>query len=243
MKKIKRSIPGSGLILICAVLLHSAAISQEASTDKPYYLVEKGRFFSTLTFSLDQRQAENEDQLLRFVIDQNRLNYQISGSGGYAIKDNMTFGLGLGYGRQREEITFEDENGEEATSKRLQQGLLFVPTFRNYVPLGHGKIQILVQTELGFTFGESLERVFSQNEVDKIEGSFFEGRFGVSPGAVLFFDRNWAFETTVGIAGFSVRVEEKVMNDMEDERQRVVESGIDLRLNLLQLNLGLAYYF
>lgn len=214
-----------------------------AQDKQPEYLVSKGRFFSTLTFSLNQRQAENEDQLLRFVIDQDRLNYRIVASGGYAIKDNLTFGLGLGYGRQREEITFKDENGEEVTTKRLQQGLSVVPTFRNFVPLGEGKLQILVQTELGFTFGETLQRNFTANEVDKIEGTFFEGRFGVSPGAILFFDRNWAFETTVGLAGLSVRVEEEVTNDMEDERQRVVQSGIDLQLNLLRLNLGVAYYF
>jgi hypothetical protein len=207
------------------------------------YVISKGRYFTTLTFSLNQRQAENEDQLLRFVIDQDRLNYRIVGSGGYAIKDNLTVGLGVGYGRQREEITFEDENGEEVTTKRLQQGLSVVPTFRNYVSLGEGKLQILVQTELGFTFGESLQRNFSANEVDKIEGNFFEGRLGVSPGVVLFFDRHWAFETTVGLAGLSVRVEEEVTNDMEDDKQRVVQSGIDLQLNLLQLNLGVAYYF
>jgi len=227
-------------ILAALVITTTLLFGQESEED---FLIKKGRYFSTLTFSLNQRQAENEDQLLRFVIDQDRLNYRIVGSGGYAIKNNITVGLGVGYGRQREKITFEDENGEEVTTKRLQQGLSVVPTFRNYVPLGKGQLQILIQTELGFTFGESLQRNFSLNEVDKIEGNFFEGNLGVSPGAVLFFDRHWAFETTVGLAGLSVRVEEEVTNDNEAGRERVVESGIDLRLNLLQLNLGVAYYF
>jgi hypothetical protein len=229
--------------LFTTLLFLSSTLLIFGQEEEENYVVTKGRYFSTLTFSLNQRQAENEDQLLRFVNDQDRLNYRIVASGGYAIKDNLTVGLGLGYGRQREEITFEDENGEAVTSKRLQQGLSVVPTFRNYVPLGKGNLQILIQTELGVTFGESLERITRIDDVDKIEGNFFEGRLGVSPGAILFFDRHWAFETTVGLAGLSVRVEEEVTNDMEEDRQRVVQSGVDLQLNLLQLNLGVAYYF
>lgn len=226
----------TGVFLTTTLLL----FSQEEPQD---YLISKGRYFTTLTFSLNQRQAENEDQLIRFVNDQDRLNYRIITSGGYAVKDNMTVGLGLGYGREREEITFEDENGEEVTSKRLEQGLSVVPTFRNYVPLGKGILQILIQTELGVTFGESLQRITRIDDVDKIEGSFFESRLGVSPGVILFFNRHWAFETTVGLAGLSVRVEDEVTNDNENDRQRVVQSDIDLQINLLQLNLGVAYYF
>ena len=176
--------------LFTTLLFLSSTLLIFGQEEEENFVVTKGRYFSTLTFSLNQRQAENEDQLLRFVIDQDRLNYRIVGSGGYAVKDNMTVGLGIGYGRQREEITFEDENGEEVTTKRLQQGLSVVPTFRNYVPLGEGKLQILVQTELGLTFGESLQRNFTTNEVDKKEGNFFEGALGVSPGAILFFDRH-----------------------------------------------------
>jgi hypothetical protein len=230
-----------GIILF---LFATALQAQEESAPKPVdYLVKKGRFYGTLTFSMDQRLAENEDQLLRFVIDQDRLNYRIIGSGGYAIFDNHTFGLGVGYGREREEITFENEDGEEVTSKRVEQGISIVPNYRTFIPLGSGRLQILVQTELGLTFGESLVRNISASDVDKVEGDFFEGSFGVSPGAVLFFDRNWAFEATVGVAGLSVRVEDQVTNNNEDDRQRVVQSGIDLRLNLLALNLGVAYYF
>jgi hypothetical protein len=100
-----------------------------------------------------------------------------------------------------------------------------------------------VQSELGFSFGESLERVFREDDIDKIEGTFLELGFGVSPGLALFFDRHWAFETTVGIAGLSARIDEREVNDDAENRERVVETGIDLRINLLQLNLGVAYYF
>ena len=239
MKILRKYILIGSAMLICGL-----ASSQERGSDgMDDFKITKGRYYGSLTFSLNQRNAENEDQLLRQVIDQNRLNYRVIGNGGYAIRDNFTLGLTLAYGRQKEEIVFLDENEEEITSKRLQQGFSFAPNMRNYIPIGKGQLQILVQTELGFTFGESLERVFFEDEVDKIEGDFVEINLGVSPGLVLFFDRHWAFETTVGIAGLTTRIEEETINDDVANRQRVETSTIDLKINLLQLNLGVAFYF
>ncbi|WP_430812743.1 MULTISPECIES: hypothetical protein [unclassified Carboxylicivirga] len=222
----------------------SLVFSQEnVNTNERDFRITKGKYYSSLTFSLDSRIAKNEDQLIRQVVDQNRYDYRIIGNGGYAIKDNMTLGLLAGYGRAREEITFVDENGENVTSKRLQQGLSLAPNMRNYIPIGKGQLQVLVQTELNVTFGESLQRTFRMDDIEKVEGDFVDLKLGISPGMVLFFDKHWAFETTVGIAGLSMRIEEEITNDDRDNRQRVVESGVDFRINLLQLNLGVAYYF
>ncbi len=230
---------------VLIVLLHTtfgySQATLEDNTDN--FRITKGRFYSSLTFAFSSRNAENEDQLFRQVLDQDRYNYRVIGNGGYALKDNMTIGMSVAYGREREEITFLDENGENVTSKRLEQGISFAPNMRNYIPVGKGQLQILIQTELGLTLGESLQREFLENEINKTEGDFIDIDLGVSPGLILFFDRHWAFETTVDIAGFSTRIEEEVVNDDEENRQRVVESDIDLRLNLLQLNLGVAYYF
>ena len=191
--------------LVAFLCISFAGICQETGTDETFF-ISKGRAYGSLTFSLDHRTAENENQLLRLLIAQDRYNYRIMGNGGYAIKDNFTVGMSAGYGRQREELTYLNENEEEVTSMRLQQGLSIAPNFRNYVPLGNGQLQILVQTELGLTFGESLQRLFYTNESYKINGDFIKIDLGVSPGLVLFFDKNWAFETTVGIAGFSTRI-------------------------------------
>lgn len=231
-------------LTLVILLFCTLAFSQETETqDEDYFKVHKGRFYTSLNFSLNAREAENEDQLLRQVVDQDKLEYRVIVDGGYVVKDNLTLGLSAAYGRLREEITTLDENGNNVTSKKLEQGLSLAPTMRNYIPIGKGQFQILVQTELGVTKGESLQRIFRTDDIDKVEGEFIEIGLGVSPGLVLFFDRHWAFETTVGIAGFSTRIEEEVTNDDEENRQRVVESGVDLRLNLLQLKLGVAYYF
>lgn len=229
-------------ILIVLCTLH-CAVAQDGTPVQEDYGISKGRYYGSLTFSLNSRKAENEDQLLRQVIDQDRYTYRVIGNGGYAIKDNFTLGLSLAYGQSKEDITFLDENDDELNSKRLQRGISFTPNMRNYIPIGKGKLQIVVQTQLGFTFGESLQRIYAQDNVDKIESDFFEFDIGVSPGIVLFFTRNWAFETRVNVAGLSTRVENLVTNNDESNKQRIEETKIDLRLNLLELNLGVAYYF
>lgn len=234
------------LFLIVGLIFFSSslAFSQKAKkTTQEGFGIKKGMAYSSLTFSLDSRLAENEDQLLRHVVDQNKLDYRISVNGGYAIKNNLTLGLGAGYGRVHEVITTRDNNGENITSKRLQQGLSLVPNMRNYIPMGKGQIQVLVQTVLDVTFGESLQRTFRLDDIDKVKGNFVSIELGVNPGLALFFDKNWAFETTVGMAGFSTRIEEKVTNDDRENREKVVHTGVDLKFNILQLNLGVAYYF
>jgi hypothetical protein len=230
------------LILLCLLIISYGLHAQEAiSTEK--FAVPKGRFFGALTFSLNHRQAENEDQLIRYVLNQDKLNYTVRGGAGYAIKNNLTLGLGFGYGQQKEEITFQNTDGENITSKRLERGIAVVPNLRSFIPLGNGRIQIIVQTELGLKFGESLQRNFYTDKVDKITGNFFEANLGISPGALVFFDSHWAFETTVSLAGFATRFEQQTTNNDQDNTTRIVQSDIDLRLNLLQLNLGIAYYF
>ena len=138
---------------IIIILLTLACIHQTQGQDSDQvdsdFLIKKGRFFTSSTFFLNQREAENEDQLFRQVINQDRYNYRIISNSGYAIKNNMTLGLSLAYGRLKEEITFLDENDQEVTSKRLEQGFSFTPTMRNYIPIGSGQLQIVVQTELG----------------------------------------------------------------------------------------------
>jgi len=215
---------------------------EEPAKPKDDRLITKGRAYVSLSFSLDQRRAENESQFLQEVIDQDRLRYRVTVNGGYAVGNNLTLGLGLSYGRDREDLTFL-QDGEEVTSRFLEQDISFIPNMRNYIPFGNGTFQIFVQSDMRFSFVESLQRDFFPDEVDKIERDVFEYRLGVSPGVLLFFDRHWAFEMSVGLAGLTSRITRETTNDDEDNRTRVVKTDIDLQINLLALNLGVAYYF
>lgn len=232
------------LVLLGLLLLVSPVFSQgDPSGAEDAYLLTKGRGFGVLTFSLDQRNAENENQLLRQVVDQDKFNYRVTAASGYALQNNFTLGLGISYGREREDVTFVNQDDQEITSRRIGQDISFIPNLRKYIPLGTGRLQIFVQTDLRFTLGESLQRDFLLAEVEKVEENYAEIRLGVQPGVVLFFTRNWAFEASVGFAGISTEWATKTINDDEDNQTKIQESSIDLKINLLALNLGVAYYF
>jgi hypothetical protein len=81
IKKLKRKVSCSCATRLVVLFLLLSVVNFESvgqETDEPNdFRVTKGRYFGSLTFSLDQREAENEDQLLRYVIDQDRLNYRI----------------------------------------------------------------------------------------------------------------------------------------------------------------------
>jgi hypothetical protein len=203
----------------------------------------KGRGFSNLTFSLDQRKAENENQLFRQVDNQQRLNYRVTANGGYALADNMTLGLGVSYGREREDITYSDQDGQQVTSNFLEYDISLIPNLRTYVPIGSGTFQIFIQTNFRISMGESLNRLYYAEESDKIEGKLFEAALGIQPGVLLFFDQNWAFETSVGLIGLTTRTTREITNNDRDNQAKIIESGIDLKINILTLNLGVARYF
>ncbi len=224
-------------------LLTFLGMAQNYNSDSITNVVSQHSKYLNLSFSLDQRKAENENQLLRDVIDQNKLNYKVTVSSGYAIKENFTLGVGLSYGRNREDITFKNEDNGEITNKSIGQDFSFIPNIRKYIPFGTGKFQIFVQTELRFTYGESLQRNFLVNEIEKIENDFFELRLGVQPGAIIFFDKNFAFETSVGLVGLSSKWSTETVNGDVDNQTKITENNIDLDLNLLSLKLGVAYYF
>ncbi|WP_088340201.1 hypothetical protein [Robiginitalea sediminis] len=233
----------SFLLLFLTFLAFEGKAQSGTDGSSDSWIITPGRGYSNLSFSLDQRKAENEDQLLRQVVDQDKVNFRITASGGYALKDGFTVGLGLSYGRDREDITFLNEDSEEVTSRSIGQDISFIPNIRKYIPFGDGKFQVFVQSDLRISLGESERRNFLVSDVERIENNYVQLRLGVQPGAVIFFNRNWAFETSVGIVGLSSKWSKETVNNDRANQTRITENNIDLKLNLLALNLGVAYYF
>ncbi len=230
--------------LVCMLLVAPLQAQTTPPLDTfPEKYVTKGRAYVSLALGLNQRTAENDEQLVRTVLDQERLQFKISSSGGYALSSNLALGLNLAYSRENDELTFIDQNALEITRKFVEESVSFIPHMRNFIPLGDGTIQVFVQTDIGTTIGKSLQRDFLAEEQEKVETEFFEFTLGVRPGAVLFFDQHWAFETSVGLAGYSSRIATSVSNDDEANETRIITNSIDFQINLLTLDLGVAYYF
>lgn len=233
----------SKLFLLCGMLILAVQGFAQESSEDSLFSISKGRSFLNLSFSLDQREAQNENQLIREVLDQDRFNLNVNMNGGYAIMDNFMLGLAFGYGRNREDVLQINQDNEEVLTRRVGQDFTLTPNMRNYIPLGNGQFQVFVQTDLRIKYAESLRRDIYETEQDKLESVVFETRLGVSPGMVVFFDRNWAFETSVSLAGLTSKWTRQTLNDDEENQTRIQENSVDLKLNLLALNLGVARYF
>ena len=88
-----------------------SSLLAQSETDSIYFL-SKGRLFISPTFSVNNRTAVNDDQLVRFVEDQNKLEWDIDLNVGYFIKDNFSVGAQLTYQFSKEDITYVADSKE-----------------------------------------------------------------------------------------------------------------------------------
>jgi len=99
-------------------------------------------------------------------------------------------------------------------------------------------------TEVGLTFGmsNSLNRSTKNlDEVDKTYGTEYNFRVGLSPGITFFVIENFAFEVQLNVLGYDLKVSEKSTNDAPKSKE--IRQNVDFNINILSLQLGLAYYF
>jgi hypothetical protein len=72
--------------------------SQSTSSEDAGIPITKGTWFSSLSLSASQKNAENERQLFATYLTEERRSFSIRLDPGYVIKDNLGIGLGLLYG-------------------------------------------------------------------------------------------------------------------------------------------------
>jgi len=79
------------------------------------------------------------------------------------------------------------------------------------------------------------------DEVDKTYTEAFHFRAGISPGVTFFAIESFAFEVQLNLIGYDLSLTQKTVNDNPESRE--VNQKIDANINILSLQLGLAYYF
>ena len=234
---------GLFLIFVAIVFVLLSPLRAQENTDfkLPIKLLEKGRWHTGLTFSLNNRIAENEDQLLRQVVDQNRLSYDIDVLCGYFIKDAFSTGLNLSYGRNREDISFIQDN-REITRNTVGYTVGVSPFIRNYITLGKTQYMALFnQTAIRFKFGEELTQTIEGQNIDKILSDVYSLELGISPGVIVFIEKGFAFEVLVDLLGLSTTVRNSTKNYTDESR--VLTNDVNFTISLLTLKFGVAYYF
>jgi len=234
-------------IVVMAWLFLTSMSPQALAQKKPLKYpngvpISKGTIFSSLTFSAGSREAENESQLLYYVVDQDKSNLEIRLDPGYVIKENLAVGMGLLYGYNKENRLQRSSDGILTDYRSYQRNFAFRPYVKNFIPLGNShKFYVVIPTELQFGYGSRVQESLTDGILARTYTSTFFYGLEMRPGLLAFIVENFGFEVNVGAFGLSSSIE-KIKKTNEPDGQ-VKNNDLSLKINLLQLSFGFAAYF
>jgi hypothetical protein len=205
--------------------------------------LDKGNFMLGGTLGLDLKSAENENQLVRTAVNEDKdvLNLRLDGA--YAIKHDVFVGLGFLWGNTNREGDYDDPNSGEMSRIKYHSSIYsFRPFVKNHLPLDKNRrFNIVVQTELGFSIEQSIEETVTNEVVTrKLSKERLYG-LGIRPGLLAFMVKNFGVEASVNLAGIGFTVLESSQTDKPDTKIKTAD--LSLKIDLLQLNLGFVTYF
>lgn len=244
------TVPGISAIagaLACALLLLltgrpvAFAQTKTGAPDGQGTEIKKGMLFSSLSFSLLTREAENDQQLFANYLDQRKSSLQVRLDPGYVLRDNLGVGIGLLYGYSSDINTQLSPDGVLSNNKRYERTFALRPYIKNFIPLGGGhRFYIIVPTELQFGYGGEVTESVTENVLTRTFSNTFYYGLEMRPGLLVFVHKQFGFEVNVGAFGLSSSVRRGTASGQPDSK--VINHDLNLRINLLQLALGFTAY-
>ncbi|MCA6073468.1 hypothetical protein [Fulvivirga sedimenti] len=203
---------------------------------------KKGNVYLGAAFSLQNRKLTNSSNILVNVVDGERLNYDLLLGTGYFIGEYGMVGLDIKYYQSK----FQGDviqQPDTVQSNTITRGFSLTPNFRTAIPLTRNE-RLSFFVVMGATVGSSnslTRNITNPDVVDKVYSEDINFRLGVSPGVTFFAIESFAFEIQLDLLGYELSVSDKRTN--EGPESRVINQSVDFKINLLSLQLGLAYYF
>ena len=204
---------------------------------------EKGGRFIKLSFSLSDKDLQNVSRLFDKVESGKDFTYRLQLSGGQFIKDYLLIGAGFGISESKFEGTLVSADSDTISAESISRNFSFSPYVRITLPLTKNQ-RLSFYNDFGMTFGfgQGLTRdTQNLDEIEKESSDEFVFGIGLSPGVTFFAIENFALEAGVNLVGYRLNVENST--DGDGLESRTVEHDVSFQLNLLSLNIGLAYYF
>jgi hypothetical protein len=211
--------------------------------DEDFNPFSKGNWYVGFAFSLQDQELQNQARLFDKVLDGKDLRYDLTFRGGYFLGDYFMVGGNLIYDRQKFTGTIVQESDTIQRENISSIGTI-APTIKSYFPLTkNNRLSFFNELGLGFGFGNSVSRdTKNQDEINKSYTDEFAFTAGISPGITFFAIENFAFEIQLNnLIGYELQVSNKTTN--ESEESKVTTHNVNFNIDLLSLNLGLAYYF
>ncbi len=246
------------IIVVCLLLSPQLFWSQQTITEKdsthtPYELLssyynnnfhpfKKKNIYVGLALSLQDRQIQNTDVLIEKILEGDRKKFDTRLRGGYFIGNYAMIGVDLNYFQEKfTGIILKDSDSIQ--SRSLTRGFAVTPNFRSIVPLTANE-RLSFFTEIGLTFGGGNTVTREDKNIDEIDKTFtknFNFKIGISPGVTFFAMENFALEVQLDVLGYELNSSKNTINGIEESS--ITRQNIDFKIDILSLNLGLAYYF
>jgi len=228
--------------------------AQDSKMKDPYELMshyyqdgfnpfQKGNAYVGFAFSLTDQTLQNQSRLFDKVLDGQDFNYDLTLRGGYLLRDFFMVGGNFIYRRDKFTGTIVQDS-DTINRERITSIGTVAPTIKTYFPLTkNNRLSFFNEIGIGFGFGNSVSRDTRNNdEITKSYTDEFNFTAGISPGITFFAIENFAFEVQLtNLIGYELNVSNKNTNELEESR--VTTHNVNFNINLLALNLGLAYYF
>lgn len=250
------------LFLLCLpVFAEDTANYQQEKFDRgidlshPKVFIPKGTLGGGLTVSynsMDLGEAASDAgfSLLSLLtgISGDYYNFGIAPVLSYFVTDNLSVGARFDYSRTSVNIGNLGISIADLVSMGLQdyhylgQNYSASLTGRYYIPIANSK-------RFGLFAEARLTALWGQSKAYKVQdgknyGTFqksIKGSLDIVPGISIFAANFCAVEVAVGVLGFNYKHVDQITNQVEVSASNT--SGINFKINLLTINLGVVFYF
>ena len=210
--------------------------------------VPKGQWIFGGAVSYTENSASDYEFLLITDIEGTHYSFKVSPMLGYFFKDNLCIGGRFGYTRSMiklnstnlsisEDMSFSIDNFYSL--QHMYTGAIF---FRNYISLGKSK-HFAIFNEVRLTGGTGQAKQFSGSD-ENLSGTYqktIQAELGVIPGITAFIANNVAVEASVNVLGVSYKNYDQTRDQIY--KGSLEHSGINFKIDLLSINIGVAFYF
>lgn len=206
------------------------------------FKIEKGTQNFGITFSLGVKEITNQDQLIQFVETKKTNAWNVSGEGGYAIFDYVTTGLRLSFGQSGEKSVIIPLNSTRSSVNAFSRQFTLAPYIRNYIPLDKKNIfYITNRLELIYTYESKIKESLTEEILKRQNFTVHHMGLGIRPGLLIMVQKGMGFELSLNVLGLTHVIETSKSTNQPIAKEQ--STDIDLKIDILKLNLAFYYYF
>lgn len=201
----------------------------------------KGSWMMGGTLSLELKNSSDIDQLIRYVEQNETYDFVVRADAAYAFADKNFAGLALSYGQTARSGVFVNSDNEVYTEDLFGNLFSFTPLLKNLTPIDkNGRFNIINQIEFKNQIEQGIKQTILNETLTRKQTLKYLGLLGVRPGISIFVLNNIAFETTLNVAGIEYSYERVKTTGQPDAS--TTSASIDLKIDILQLNIGIFVY-